>query len=283
MEEVSAENSESAFVEKQSFINKRKVILFVAFLLVVWAVSYYFYSFASIVTVGDVSYTYSDVNRVYKVEQWIGDILGSSIVKSKSDVLYNLVLAGIKKEILRKNNISISSVNAIQIMESRTILKGLYAKIKNYLDDDYFRLFIEPMAVDDTFAAFFTANEPQRKVANSIHQDALKIGLSEAAKKTDRQVVEVFIPLTQRNTDFISKIKEVKDQVYNAIVETDTHYSIVKLKDVKDNGVVVDSIVVNKKTMREFLKNEMKAVPINLNLHSWYREKDLKKKEGSIF
>lgn len=263
----------------------KKVISLVVLAVFILGGGHYAYNYAGIVKIGknSVAYSYGDVGKVYQVEQWIGDVIGSSVIKSRRDAFYYLVVSGIQKEILKGKDISVSTRKAIQSVESRTALKGLYAKIKRYLDDDYYRLFIEPMVINDVFAAYFKSNEPRKEVAQSIFQDALDLGLTEAAKKAEMKVVELFIPKNEQNAALVQELENQKGSVYKRIVESNREYSIIKPKDVGEKGVVFDAVVVRKKSLRQFLKDEMKNVPLEYSALSWYRENDLKKREGSIF
>ena len=147
---ISSQNVNKGYLKKIDLFKNKFLIIGLSILLVS-IVGLFFYN-ATIVTIGNngICYTYSDLRKLSKVEGWIGEVIGNT-PKTKEETLYYLILTGIKKEILTENNISILRDNAINIIEANTILKGLYDKIKRYMKEDYYRLVIEPMAVDDIF------------------------------------------------------------------------------------------------------------------------------------
>ncbi len=255
--------------------------------LLIFISGFFFYN-ATIVTIGNngIRYTYSDLWKLSKVEGWVGEVIGNT-PKTKKETLYYLIITGIKKGILKENNISILRDNAINTIEENTILKGLYGKIKRYMKKDYYHLVIEPMAVDDIFQAFFRANNPSKKLAEKIHAQALKTGLKAASKKAGIEVWEMDIQETEKNRLIISEIKRLnnkeKNKVYHKILEFDDSYVLIELKDIIKTGVLVNRSIINKAAEHKFLQDKKKYIDINFGLLSFFSENDLQKIDGSIF
>ncbi len=267
-------------------ISKKNFLIIGLLIILISAGGGIFYNTA-IVTIGNSGsrYTYSDLSKLSKVDRWIGEVIGN-IPKTKKETLYYLIITGIKKEILKENNISILRDNAINTIEANTILKGLYGKIKKYMKDDYYRLVIEPMAIDDIFEAFFRSNNPSKKIAEKIHVQALKIGLKAASEKAEIEVWEMDIRENEKNHSIISEIKLLnnkENKVYNKILEFDDNYVIIELKDIIETGVLVNRTIINKTTEHGFLKNKKKHIEIDFGLLSFFSENDLQNIDGSIF
>ncbi len=116
------------------FFNKNNYFFIIAiFFLIIFVIApIIVYTSVSVIKIGnDTKYTFSDIGKVAKIERWIGDIVGVTGLKTRQDILYYLAISGVKKEILRKENILISKENTIKIFESRITLKGLDRKIKD--------------------------------------------------------------------------------------------------------------------------------------------------------
>lgn len=282
---TSSQNVNKGYL-KIRFLKKFFLIIGLSILLISIA-GFFFYN-ATIVTIGNngIRYTYSDLWKLSKVEGWIGEVIGNA-QKTNKETLYYLIITGIKKEILKKKNISILRDNAINTIEANTILKGLYGKIKGYMKEDYYRLIIEPMAVDDIFQAFFRANNPSKKLAKKIHAQALKTSLKAASEKVGIEVWEMDIQENEKNHLIVSEIKTLhnneKNKVYNKIFEFDDNYVIIELKNVIKTGVLVNRAIINKATEYDFLKDKKKNINIDFGLLSFFSENDLQKIGGSIF
>ena len=255
--------------------------------LLIFIAGFFLYN-ATVVTVGDnsIRYTYSDLWKLSKVDGWIGEVIGNA-PKTKTETLYYLIITGIKKEILKKNNISILRDNAINTIEANTILKGLYGKIKKYMKNDYYPLVIEPIAVDDIFQAFFRANNPGKKIAEKVHKEALKIGLNAASEKEKIEIRQINIEENEKNHSIISEIKLLnnrgKNKVYNKILEFQDNYVIIELKNIVETGIIVNRVIIDKTTEHNFLKEKKKNIEIDFGLLSFFSETDLQKINGSIF
>ncbi len=78
-------------------------------------------------------------------------------------------------------------------------------------------------------------------------------------------------------------LQDKKDKIYQKIIDIENAYIIAKLKEVKDKSVIITAAVIKKKDLRDFLIEEAKMIDINFSIFSWFFEKDLKLKEGSIF
>ncbi|MBW1616109.1 MAG: hypothetical protein JRJ49_06160 [Deltaproteobacteria bacterium] len=282
---TNSQNVNTGYYQKKQ---SKKIFLIIGLSILLISIAGFLFYNATIVTIGKngINYAYSDLQKLSKAERWIGEVIGNT-PKTKKETLYYLIITGIKKEILKENNISILRDNAINTIEENTILKGLYGKIKKYMKEDYYRLVIEPMAIDDIFQAFFRANNPSKKLAEKIHAQALKIGLKAASNQAELEVWEMDIQETEKNRLIISEIKRLnnreKNKVYNKILEFDDNYVIIELKDIIKTGVLVNRTIINKAAEHKFLQDKNKYIDIKFGLLSFFSKNDLQKIDGSIF
>jgi hypothetical protein len=68
-------------------------------------------------------------------------------------------------------------------------------------------------------------------------------------------------------------------------VEDVNTYSVVKLKEKRQNGVLLYAITVNKTPLGAFIESELRElkIPIKYSFYSYYGNKDLYKVQRSVF
>ncbi len=245
------------------------------------------------------AFTWSDINRLYTVEQWIGEVLGDSSVSSRRDVLYNLAVAGLQKEWLERQNIRPNRARAVEVLEQRTVLKGLHRRIQSYLGDDFYRLYVEPVTMNTVFEAWYQQNESGRSAARRVHAEALKSGLSQVSQTYQLPQTEVLISDTETNRELVERLKTIdapsggaadageagKDAIYDSVVDIGAAYMILPAQSAaaKEGQIAVQGVVFRKQPYPAFLQAVASAVPVEFGTFSLYDKADLQSRENSIF
>ena len=253
--------------------------------LVLGVAAYVVARWVPMVSIGEQSaFTWSDINRLYTVERWIGEVLGDSAVSSRRDVLYNLTVHGLQKEWLQREQIRPNRARATQTLEQRTVLKGLHQRIKDYLGDDYYRLYVEPVTMNTVFEAWYKERESGRRLARQLHAQALESGFGEIADK--HKATEVLVPDNEANRALVAQLSALKGSaVYDKMVDVGSAYLILPAQEAKivDGRISVRAVAVQKQPYAEVLSAVASRVPVEFSAVSVYDRDDLQRRENSIF
>jgi len=225
------------------------------------------------------------------MDHMIGEVTGEKKMSTKQGALYDLVIAGVQKAILKAKGIKIDESAAQKVIQLRTApYRGLVKKIKKSLKQKWFPFFIEPIIMNEVLEKYYKENNPQRDLANSILKNALKVGLTKAAQEASLDTVQVLIPNVPKNSQFISEVKSKNslsepEKIYTKIVDNKDNYLIAKLKKVQADGVLIEALVIDKFPLKKILKSEISELNIKINFHplSVFKNDSLKEIEGSIF
>lgn len=230
-------------------------------------------------------FTHEDITKLYEVEMQLGDIIGKSVVKEKTDVLYSLVISSIQKSILNKNNINIKKDRAIEFVEkNHQNFKGFYDKFKQQMgEESYYQLLIEPVAIDQTFRIFYNAVEPAKKNATVALKIAQDEGLSVAENKLNQKAVELdvskFDDLKEKFLEF--KKKDIKNIIYPKLIRIGDNIAVFDL-DFSKSVMSVKALVFEIVPYRIFLTQLFKDISIKFPILSVYNLEDIHNKKGSI-
>ena len=256
---------------------------------------------APMVSIGEQSaFTWSDINRLYTVERWIGEVLGDSAVESRRDVLYNLAIYGLQKEWLQREQIHTDRVRSTQALEERTVLKGLHNRIKGYLGDDYYRLYVEPVTMNQVFEAWYKEREPGLQMARVLHAQALESGFDKITET--HRTVEVLLPGTESNRTLVAQLAALQARqsddavggvadgqgqtaVYEKMVDIGSAYLILPAQTatIKEQRLAVQAVAVQKQAYAEVLSAVASKVPVEFSAVSVYDREDLRYRENSVF
>lgn len=231
-------------------------------------------------------YSHNDIDKLYEIETQLGEIIGTSVVNSKEDALYNLTISAIQKSILDNNDVKIDQEKATQFVEQNNkIFKGIYQTFKQQLGaDDYYRLLIEPIAISQIFLRFYYATEPAQQRANAVLKVAQEKGLKVIAKKLKQTIVDIDInknnvALTQA---FLALKQEgVFDIIYPNTVKINNYIAVLDLKFNAGN-VNVKALVFKITPYKSFFTPLASKIAIDLPTFSSYNIKDIHNKKGSI-
>ena len=269
--------------------------------LVFGLASYAVARWAPMVSIGEQSaFTWSDINRLYTVEQWIGEVLGDSAVESRRDVLYNLAIYGLQKEWLQRERIHTDRTRSTQALEERTVLKGLHNRIKGYLGDDYYRLYVEPVTMNQVFEAWYKEREPGLRLARVLHAQALESGFDKITET--HRTIEVLLPGTEGNRVLVAQLAALQARqpddavgseadgqgqatVYEKMVDIGSAYLILPAQTatVKEQRLAVQAVAVQKQAYAEVLSAVASKVPVEFSVVSVYDREDLRYRENSVF
>lgn len=250
-------------------IFKRSIVAFGAVLALVIAINY-----APVLKVGthSTAYTWGDVIRFYEASTVVDDIMGGRTLSGRGDTFHLLTVTAMKKEILTAKGIEINPDVAVLNVETRTPLKGMLKKVKSTLGSGYYRLHVEPLVVSEIFSVYYRANEPWRKTAIKVLESVKESGLEEGARKTGMKAEPMFIPDTPANSAFMTEIRaaDMKNPLYGKLVEDAAAYLVLRVKEIKKEGVMVDAIVVRKQQVGDFIQAELKAnrIPVSYAFYS---------------
>ena len=266
------------------FKSKSLSVSVMAVLLLLCA--YFLYAKSAVVKIADAEYTYHDIEKNLHVEEMIVKVIGGQTI-SRSDVLYNLSVAAIQKQLLLNNQVDMKEQEMIELLEQTTPFKGLYNSIEQYLGDDYFRLFIEPIAVNQLAQSLFGNNNPRRSAAAAFHQQALAEGLETATANNGISSVEASFnlesnPLGQKIVNW-SQTNESENMVYPSLVDLDDSYIVVEYVSNDDNRAAVNIVSVPKQSYKNFMTGFAVSYQPVFSWFSLYGADDLKDKQNSIF
>lgn len=263
-------------------------LVFKMILIVVFGFFAYFIWQATDAVVIDNQYHFSheDINKLYEVETQLGDILGTSVIHSKDDVLYNLVISAIQKSILDKNGIKVQAEEATRFVEQNNQnFKGFYQNFKQQLgDDDYYHLLIEPVAISRVFLRFYNAVEPAQKKSNLALEAAKKYGLSAVASNLKQKIVDVnFIKNNSILMKEFLKFKKsgISNVVYPSAIKINDNIAIFEL-NFKGSKLSVKALVFKIVPYQNFLAQLAEKIMIKFPTFSRYSLKDIHSKDKGI-
>ncbi|MBE8189329.1 MAG: hypothetical protein HAW58_00305 [Candidatus Thioglobus sp.] len=227
-----------------------------------------------------------DIDKLFDVEVQLGEIIGTSVVQKKADVLYNLVISSLQKSILNKHNIELEKANATEFVEkNQQNFKGFYKKFKEQMGvDDYYQLLIEPVAINGKFLSFYNAVEPAKQRANAALALAQKDGLEAAAKQLNKEIKEVNI--NENNSalkaEFLQfKTKDLLSVIYPKPVKIGDNIAVLDL-DFKEDTISAKALVFKIIPYQNFLVQLSKKISIQFPFFSRYNLADIHNKKGSI-
>ncbi len=266
------------------------IVFFVVCLLLYAAYKAYLYWVPAVTIADRYTYTHDDIHKQYVVEGWIGEVYGDPEEITHQDIVYNFTVAALQKEWLRQNNITLNRSNAIQSVEKSVRLKGLLKKIKGYLGNKYYALFVEPMEIDRIYKNVYRQSEQGRNLANGLHQLARSKGLEATSKERAINIEEFKIPPSGRFTqladelkDMLKKKKRGKAAIYHRLVEVDQIYLVMRPKRVEKDAIIVEGFGVRKQSYRDFVANTITNFSVQFGLLSLYNKQDLLERNGGIF
>jgi hypothetical protein len=268
-----------------SFTNKVKVALAVV-VIVIFSANFIWQGADAIIVNQQYHFSHNDINKLYDVETQLGEIIGTSVVKSKVDVLYNLVISAVQKSILNKNNIKIDKEKAVQLVEQNNQnFKGIYQKFKQQLgSEDYYRLLIEPVFISQTFLRFYYANEPAKRRSNVALKIAQEKGIKASAKEFKQEIVDVNID--KNNAALMQKFLSFKPAKVDSVIYPRTIKigGYIAILDLKFNKNIVDAKGLTFKIMsyKDFLTKLSDKITMDFPIYSRYSLNDIYNKKGSI-
>jgi len=165
-------------------ITKQYLIAGIIALIPVILILYGVMQIVPVVQIGENSVRLSlyDFKRYRLIKKMIADVTGVYPYKNNEECWKDLVNIYIKEQIMRKAGIDFDIKNLRKIVEKQNRqYAGLLHRIKNFLYDDYDKLFIFPSAVEPMFFRFYLKN--QNDNVKRIMKYAEKNGLAEASKK----------------------------------------------------------------------------------------------------
>jgi len=246
-----------------------------------------FYQNASIVKVGANStyYTYADINTYYSFANKIAKITGGQPISSRSVAFQMLTVAAMEKELLTAKKVALNKERAIELVEAQSVVGGLLKEQKAKMGEDaYYHVIIEPAAIGQLFVSYYRANDPSGKLAQQALEAALEGGLGAAVQKAGKGAVQVKVPVLPANAAFVEQARQHLGSVIPKVVEDESGYSIVQVKDVGDKEIVAEVVSIPRKPFGKFLRDELQAagIPYKSSFYSWFRVSDLEK-PGAIF
>ncbi len=248
--------------------------------------AYFLYAQVAVIKVAAEEFTYEDIEKNFHVETMVADVVGGQSIE-RSDVAYNLTIVAIQKQLLINNQVTLQQTQMVDLLEQSTPFKGLYKQIKDYLGDDYFRLFIEPIAVGQLSQSLFDNNNPRRAIAEALLQQALEKGFDEALAENGITPIESTLnietsPLAQAIVNWAGT-NESDIQVFPNLLELNDSFIVAKYKSQEENNVIIDAVPVTKLTYKDFMVNFANSYQPMFSWFSWYSIDDFKRKQNSIF
>lgn len=267
-------------------INKRKFAKVIC-LVGLASGAYLFYDKATIVKIGSNSthYTYADVNRYYNFANKVADLTGGQAIRNRSVAFEMLTVAAMQKEILEAKKVVINKDRAIELVEAQSVVSGLLkSQRKEMGDDDYYHVVVQPAAVSQLFVSYYRANDPAGKVARAALDAGQQSGIVAAAQKAGQKVVAVKVPIVPANSAFIEEAKQNVNAIIPKVVEDESGYSVVYVREVNEREIVADVVSIPRKPFGSFLRDELKTlnIPYSNSFYSWFRVSSFEK-TGAIF
>ena len=231
-------------------------------------------------------FSHNDIAKLYDIEQQLGDIIGTSVVESETDVLYNLVIAAAQKSILGNSGIKVEQDNAIAFVEQNNqVFKGFYEKAKQQMGlESYYRLLIEPIAISEAFLRFYNAVEPAKQRGEAVLKAAKIRGLSAVAAELKQDVVDVNI--AKNNTALLQEFSKFKkegvfDVIYPKTIKIAGNIAVLNL-NFKKEEVDITALVFKIVPYRQFITQLLANVDIAFPMFSRYAMGDIYNEKGSL-
>lgn len=240
------------------------------------------YRLSSAVIIGETSFTHKDIDTLYQVETELGEILGTNAVTSKEDVLYNLSVSSLQKQILKNNGVNLNREQILESEENNILLKGFYQQTKESLGvDDYYRLLIEPVAISKLFVNFY-------KVANTANRNALavltslrnNITLEQIATNNGVQLVNLAIDKAG-NSALTAQLNN-RTGIYPRPITIGDNIMVAEVTGYEEATIQLKAIVFKKNSYKQFVTNTLDIGKIEFPFYSAYSKNDITEKEGSI-
>ena len=172
------------------------------------------------------------------------------------------------------------------------MLKGLHNRIKGYLGDDYYRLYVEPVTMNQVFEAWYKEREPGLRMARILHAQALESGFDKMTET--HRTVEVLLPGTEGNRALVAQLAALQARqsddavggvadgqgqtaVYEKMVDIGSAYLILPAQTatIKEQRLAVQAVAVQKQAYAAVLSEVASKVPVEFSAVSVYDRKDL--------
>ncbi len=259
----------------------KKYLPFIGLIVIVF-VYLMWYRLANAVIIGETSFTHKDIDTLYQLETELGGILGTNVVNSKEDVLYNLSVSSLQKQVLQNNGVELNREQILQSEENNVLLKGFYQQAKDNLGiDEYYRLLIEPVAVSKLYVNFYelanTANRNALAVLASLRNN---VTLEQIAANNGVQLVDLAIDKAS-NSELTSQLNN-RTGIYPRPIAIGDNIIIAEVIGYEETTIVLKAIVFKKNSYKQFITNTLNTGKIEFPFYSVYNKNDLIEKEGSI-
>lgn len=254
---------------------KIKIFLVILILFSAW---FFWKKSDAVIIDNNYHFTHNNIDDLYDVEMKLAKIKGSSVVNSKIDVLYNLVITSMQKTILKNNGVTIDKNNAISFVEkTNPNFAGFYKDIEKHLGDDYYKLLIEPVVISETFVKFYQSVEPARQKALAALKIAGK-GLEYIAKKSNKSIVKLNIDGKMLKKELIEK----GSKIYKKVVKINGNFAIFRVNSINNNNAKIDAVMFKIVSYKNLLSQLTKEITVVFPFFSWYDNKDINNKKGSV-
>jgi hypothetical protein len=257
----------------------KKIIIAV---VLIFIVGYFVWQNSAAVAVVDTKFSHNDINKLYNVEQQLAKIIGDSVVNNKTDVLYNLVLTSLQKQILSNNNVKIARNDAIKLVETDNNLKGFYAQAKQKLGEDkYYQLLIEPVVISKLFYNFYNIANDANIQANRVLQALQNTSLEEIAKNNNLTLSE--LNLAKENNRNLAKQLGDKTGIYPQVFNLGDKVLVLKVIGYDDEFIKTKALAFSKESYKNFITKQLDKDKIVFPFYSLYNMDDIVNKKGSLF
>lgn len=234
----------------------------------------------AVVIAGDNEFTHSDISNLYNIEQQIAEVTGSNVITNKEDVLYNLVITSLQKNILLKNKIQLDKEKSIAFVEQNNPLKNLYKDIKGSLsENDYYKLIIEPLSTSKMFYEFYKLNNSSQKSAIKLLVLLKEKSVADVIKSFGLKLVTIDIPKT--NKILLNEVGG-KTGIYTKVIELGDNLIVANIVGYDDKYIKTQSFVFKKVSYKSFLSKFLSKDDIEFPIYSLYNLSDIVNKKGSV-
>jgi hypothetical protein len=247
--------------------------------LIALVILYIVWHSSSAVVINDIAFSHKNIDDVFAVEQKIAKNSTSNVVQNKTDVLYNLVLATLQKEILLANNIDFNAENNTQIIENFANFKEISAEIKQELQDEYYTLIIEPVIVNKLFYQVYENFNPAMQNATKILELLQKYQFDSVANAVNIKPVKLNI--ANSHTELLQTLQQ-QTGVYNKIIKLENKLIVANILGYDDNYIQTRSFVFEQPSYKDFLVAVLQTNAIKFPFYSLYSMEDIINKEGSV-
>ena len=283
---ANSENKSIKTSEKTKFSRKLKVFGVVSTVLVLAVVvGFFFLVYTKAIIINGISYSNSDINKLYEVEMMIADKQNQNNIRTKNDVLYNLAETEVQSKILTDFGISILQEPSVQRFEELITDKALLVDIKDTLGDRYFDLLVKPVVVREVFRSFYTNTNPNQNLATSLLALAQQKGFNQAMSQLGLEPQVLLIPNNENNQVFFNDVGNFIEQnglgnrVFNKIVNFRSGYLVMVPEQIRENGLVVRGYLVQYNNVHEYLVQKASQLDIQFGF-AGYKYKDLVRDNG---